>query len=242
MSCRALAGAGLRGWVSAALLALVAVACDQPDRPTTPSPRPPPPPIEPDRSNMPLEWSGERYYLEINGGDMSSDPALPPCSPPSVPADGKSVNTFVWFVWEGDELVGRSRPPYAATIEMRMHRVSSSILGVAIAGTVSGAVVDEYDRFLGKRNAVFNTQGPVTMEGTVPPRASIDPRGPVLGGLLRGQSGFNDNQGAASFCTSVRYYLEPAPPGGIHDDPSVPPVVPRFHVVPVNLHAVPQDD
>jgi hypothetical protein len=97
---------------------------------------------------------------------------------------------------------------------------------VAIAGTVTGGVVDEYDRILGKRNAVFNAYAPLTIEGTVPPRAASDTRGPVLGGLLRGHSAFNDSQGWSSFCTSVRYYLEPAPPGGIHDDPTVPPLVP----------------
>jgi hypothetical protein len=212
-----------RALPAALLVALTAAACGRQDAPTAPSP---PPIVEPDRSSTPLEWSTERYYLEITGGDMTGDPALPPCSPPSVPAGGKSVNSFVWFAWEGDELVGRSRAPYAATIEMRMRRTGSSALGVAIAGTVTGAVVDEYDRILGKRNSVFNAYAPLAMEGTVPPRAVSDPRGPVLGGLLRGQSAFNDDQGRSSFCTNVRYYLEPAPPGGVHDDPSVPPWVP----------------
>jgi hypothetical protein len=206
---------------------LVLVACDRRDVPTAPSP--PAPMTEPDRTNTPLEWSGERYYLEISGGDMTGDPTLPPCSPPSVPPGGKSVNTFVWFIWDANELVGRSRPPHAATIEIRMRRVSSSPLGVVIAGTVTGSVVDEYDRVLGKRNSVFNAYAPLAMEGTVPPRATTDTRGPVLGGLLRGQSAFNDNHGWASFCSNVRYYLEPAPPGGVHDDPSIPPLVPGLY-------------
>jgi hypothetical protein len=201
-------------------LAMVA-ACHQ-DAPTAPSP---PPVVEPDRTSTPLEWSTERYYLEIFGGDLSGDPLLPPCSPFLVPRGGKSVNTFLWFEWEGDELVGRSRPPYRATIEMRLRRVSSSLLGIAITGTVTGSVPDEYDRVLGRRDAVFNVDGPVTMEGTVPPRAALDRRGPVLGGLLRGPSSFNDSQGMPAFCTNVRYFLEPAPPGGVHDDPSVPPLV-----------------
>jgi hypothetical protein len=203
-----------------AVLAMVA-ACRQ-DAPTAPSPLPV---VEPDRTNTPLEWSAERYYLEIMGGDLSGDPLLPPCSPFLLPAGGKSVNTFLWFEWEGDELVGRSRPPYRATIEMRLRRVSSSLLGIAITGTVTGSVPDEYDRVLGRRDAVFNVDGPVTMEGTVPPRAALDRRGPVLGGLLRGPSSFNDSRGLPAFCTNVRYFLEPAPPGGVHDDPSVPPLV-----------------
>lgn len=221
---RASARAASRALIVAMLLGLG--ACDRRDEPTAPSP---PPAIEPDRTSTPLQWSSERYYLEITGGDMTGDPSLPPCSPPSVPPGGKSVNTFVWFDWEGADLVGRSRPPYGATIEIRMRRVSSSPLGVAITGTVTGAVVDEYDRILGQRNSVFNAYAPLIMEGTVPPRAATDTRGPVLGGLLRGQSGFNDSQGRSSFCSNVRYYLEPAPPGGVHDDPNVPPWVPGLH-------------
>jgi hypothetical protein len=207
----------------ALLVSVALAACSDRATPTAPSS---PPAIEPDRTTTPLEWSTERYYLEITGGDMTGDPTLPPCSPPSVPAGGKSVNSFVWFVWEGDELVGRSRAPYAATVELRMRRTGASVLGVTIAGTVTGGVPDEYDRILGKRNAVFNAYAPLTMEGTVPPRAARDTRGPVLGGLLRGQSAFNDTEGRSSFCTNVRYYLEPAPPGGVHDDPSVPPWIP----------------
>jgi hypothetical protein len=199
------------------------VACDDGRPPTAPSP---PPSLQPDWANLPLAISDERYSLEITGADAVGDPSLPPCSPPNTPPGGKSVNTFVWFARDGDEFVGRSRPPYGATIEMRLRRVGSSILGVAIAGTVTGSVVDEYDRFLGKRNAVFNAYSPVSLEGTTAPRAATDRRGSALGGLLRGQIGFNDSAGWASFCTSVRFHLEPAPPGGPHDDTSVPPLVP----------------
>jgi hypothetical protein len=211
-------------WLVLGLLP-IAAACDRTAPPTAPSPLPA---VEPDRTTTPLEWSPERYYLEITGGDLSGDPALPPCSPFLLPPGGKSVNTFLWFEWDGPELVGRSRPPYRATVEMRLRRVSSSFLGVVIAGTVTGSVPDEYDRVLGRRDAVFNVDGAVTMEGTVPPRAALDSRGPVLGGLLRGPSSFNDSRGATSFCTNVRYYLEPAPPGGIHDDPTVPPFSPTI--------------
>jgi hypothetical protein len=66
----------------------------------------------------------------------------------------------------------------------------------------------------------------MTMHGVVPPRAALDQRGPVLGGLLRGPSSFIDSRGAISFCTNVRYVLQPAPPGGVHDDPTVPPLAP----------------
>ena len=48
-------------------------------------------------------------------------------------------------MWQGDELVGRSRPPYAATVELRIRRVGSSVLGVDVTGTVTGAVPDQYD-------------------------------------------------------------------------------------------------
>jgi hypothetical protein len=212
-----------RAWSLAVLP--IAAACDRAAAPTAPSPLPI---VEPDRTATPLEWSAERYYLEITGGDLSGDAALPPCSPFLVPPGGKSVNTFLWFEWDGSELVGRSRAPYRATVEMRLRRVSSSLLGVAITGTVTGSVPDEYDRALGRRDSAFNVDGVATMEGTVPPRAALDPRGPVLGGLLRGPSSFTDSRGATSFCTNVRYYLEPAPPGGIHDDSTVPPFSPAI--------------
>ena len=216
------AGRLVSGLLGVVLTCLVA-ACDDGRPPTAPSPLPS---LQPDWTDLPLEIGDERYSLEIMGADVVGDPSLPPCSPPNTPPGGKTVNTFVWFARDGDELVGRSRPPYGATIEMRLRRVGSSILGVTVAGTVTGSVVDEYDRFLGKRNAVFNAYSPVSLEGTAAPRAAMDRRGSALGGLLRGQIGFNDNAGWASFCTSVRFYLEPAPPGGPHDDPSVPPLVP----------------
>jgi hypothetical protein len=207
--------------VAAAALLPALAACRGSDSPTTPSS---PPVVDLDRTNTPLEWSDERYFLEISGGDLSGDPNLPPCSPFLWPPGGKFVNTFVWFHWEGSELVGRPRPPSRATVEVRMRRVSSSVLGVAITGTVTGSVPDEYDRVWGLRDSVFNVDGPVTMEGTVPPRAALDQRGPVLGGLLRGPSSFNDSHTLTSFCTNVRYILQPAPPGGIHDDPTLPPL------------------
>jgi hypothetical protein len=219
-------GSPARTLAVAVLLAIA--ACRGNEAPTAPSP---PPIVEVDRTNTPLEWSDERYFLEITGGDLSGDPDLPPCSPFLLPPGGKFVNTFLWFQWEGSELVGRPRPPSRATVEMRMRRVSSSIAGLAIAGTVTGSVPDEYDRVWGLRDAVFNVDGPVTMEGTVPPRAALDQRGPVLGGLLRGPSSFNDTRGATSFCTNVRYVLEPAPPGGIHDDPTLPPLAPGLHAM-----------
>ncbi len=205
------------------VVALALAGCGSGQAPTAPSP---PPVIDLDRTNTPLEWSAERYYLEIIGGDLSDDPSLPPCDPILVPRGGKIVNTFMWFAWEGEELVGRSRPPYRATVEMRLRRVSSSTLGVAITGTVTGTVPDEYDRAWGQRDSIFNVDGPMTMHGVVPPRAALDQRGPVLGGLLRGSSSFIDSRGAISFCTNVRYFLQPAPPGSVHDDPTVPPLVP----------------
>ncbi|MFI5076934.1 MAG: hypothetical protein ACHQRO_06305, partial [Vicinamibacteria bacterium] len=107
-------------------------------RPTAPTP----PAIDLSRTDTPLELSAERYLLQLIGNDLSDDPALPPCSPILVPRGGKFVTTFLWFRWEGDELVGRSRPPYAASLEIRLRRVSSSILGVVVNGTVTGAAPD----------------------------------------------------------------------------------------------------
>ena len=137
------------------------------------------------------------------------------------------MTTFLWFRWEGDELVGRSRPPYAATLEIRLRRVSSSILGVVVGGTVTGAAPDEYDRIMGQRDTTFSAEGgAVALSGLVSPRIRDDALGPTLSGWMRGPIAFRDAAGAVSLCTNAQYYLEPARPGGPHDDPTVPPFVP----------------
>ena len=180
------------------------------------------------RTDTPLELSAERYHLQIIGNDLSDDPVLPACAPILVPRGGKFVTTFLWFHWEGDELVGRSRAPYAATLEMRLRRVSSSLLGVAVAGTVSGTVPDEYDRVMGKRDSTFAVEGDViTLTGTVSPRIREDLFGPTLSGWMRGPVAFHDASGAVSRCSNAYYHLDPARPNGPHDDPTVPPFVPE---------------
>ena len=158
-------------------------------RPTTPTP--PVPAIDLSRTDTPLVLSEERYLLQLIGNDLSDDPALPPCSPILVPRGGKFVSTFLWFRWEGDELVGRSRHPYAATLEIRLRRVSSSILGVVVNGTVSGAAPDEYDRVMGQRDTTFSAEGSsVTLSGLVSPRIRDDALGPTLSGWMRGPMRF----------------------------------------------------
>jgi hypothetical protein len=194
------------------------------NQPTAPSSLPV---IDLSRTDTPLELSTERYLLQLIGNDLSDDPSLPPCSPMFVPRAGKFVTTFVWFRWEGNELVGRSQPPYAATLEIRLRRVSSSIVGVVVEGTVTGAVPDEYDRIMGQRDTIFSAEGNgVTLSGLVTPRIRDDALGPALSGWMRGPIAFRDNAGAVSLCTNAQYYLEPARPGGPHDDPTVPPYVP----------------
>ena len=152
----------------------------RPTAPTTPA-------LDLSRTDTPLDLSAERYLLQLIGNDLSDDPALPPCSPIVVPRGGKFVTTFLWFRWEGDELVGRSRPPYAATLEIRLRRVSSSILGVVVGGTVTGAAPDEYDRILGQRDTTFSAEGgSVGLSGLVSPRIRDDALGPTLSGWMRG--------------------------------------------------------
>ena len=183
------------------------------------------PAIDLSRTDTPLYLSTERYLLQLIGNDLSDDPALPPCRPILVPRGGKFVTTFLWFQWEGEELVGRSRPPYAATAVIRLRRVSSSIGGVIVDGTVTGTVPDEYDRIMGQRDTTFSADGAVTLSGLVTPRIRDDALGPTLSGWMRGPIAFRDSAGAASFCSNAQYYLEPARPGGPHDDPTVPPYV-----------------
>lgn len=212
----------------AAWLAYCAAAtagCDRGVRqPTAPSS---PPVIDLSRTDTPLELSTERYLLQLIGNDLSDDPSLPPCNPIVVPRGGKFVTTFVWFRWEGDELVGRSQPPYAATLEIRLRRLSSSIVGVVVGGTVTGTVPDEYDRIMGKRDTTFSAEGRgLTLSGLVSPRIRDDALGPTLSGWMRGPIAFRDTAGAVSLCTNAQYYLEPARPGGPHDDPTMPPYIP----------------
>jgi hypothetical protein len=193
---------------------------------SSPPTAPTPPAIDLSRTDTPLELSRERYLLQLIGNDLSDDPALPACSPIAVPRGGKFVTTFLWFEPEGDELVGRSRPPYAASLEVRLRRVSSSIVGVVVAGTVTGAAPDEYDRILGQRDTTFSAESGVAISGLVSPRIRDDALGPTVSGWMRGPIAFRDALGAVSQCTNAQYYLEPARPGGPHDDPTVPPFVP----------------
>lgn len=204
-----------------------ALGCDEhAATPTAPSP----PAVDLSRTDTPLALSTERYLLQLIGNDLSDDPGLPACSPILVPRGGKFVTTFLWFEWQGGELVGRSRPPYAATLEIRLRRVSSSILGVVVTGTVTGAAPDEYNILMGERDATFSAEGgAVGLSGLVSPRIRDDALGPTLSGWMRGSIAFRDTRGALSLCSNAQYYLEPARPGGPHDDPTVPPYVPAFY-------------
>ena len=69
-------------------------------------------------------------------------------------------------------------------------------------------------------------RAPVALSGLVGPRIRDDALGPTLSGWMRGPIAFRDAAGAVSLCTNAQYYLEPARPGGPHDDPTVPPYVP----------------
>jgi hypothetical protein len=175
--------------------------------------------------------------LQVSGGDLTGDPAYPPCSPVNTPRAGKWVTTFLWFAWEGDELVGRPRPPYRSTLEMRLRRVSGTVLGVLITGIVRGSAHDEYDYIQGERDSSFNVDGDVVVSGTVAPHAAGFIDGASLGGRVQGPTSFTDSGGAISRCTNVQYYLEVRRPGGLDDDPTVPPLFPGFGPAPVGAPA-----
>jgi hypothetical protein len=202
--------------------ALGLAACtDRP--PTTPSPAPGPGPAP----SSTLDFGDGRYLLLISGFDGSFDPTVRPCEPMLVPRGGKSISTFLWFTADGDGAVGRSRPPYAATLELGLQPTAATPLGTTVRGTVSGAAPDEYDRIHGKRDSTFVVPAaPAAVAGVVAPRSAGDTRGAQVSGEWRGEMRFVDSGGAASTCTFVQYYLQPAPPGGPDDDPSVPPIVP----------------
>jgi len=195
-----------------------------------------PPPVAPtplpvidlERRDTPLALSADRYLLQLQAGDLSDDPATPPCDTLGLPRAGKTLTTWLWFGWEGDELVGRSRPPYNSSLEMRLHRVSSSLLGVVVAGTLTGYARDEYDPLLGALDLTFNIYDPAAVEGIVTPPIPDERITPRVGGRMRGHFSFDDSHHDSSLCTTVWYYLEVHPPGGPGDDPSVPPIVQRL--------------
>jgi hypothetical protein len=203
----------------AACLALA--ACGSSEGPTRPSV----PVIDLEQRSVPLSISAERYLLEIQGFDGSDSPTLPSCSPILVPAGGKNVTTFVWFEEVGAEWVGRSRPPYAAVIEIRLRRTGSEPGSVFVEGTLQGTVPDEYDRVWGQRDSVFRTYGSATLEGRVTPGVAGTWLGHQVSGVVRGDILFTDRRGFASACGFVRYGLQVRPPGGPDDDPTVAPFV-----------------
>lgn len=174
---------------------------------------------------VPLRLSTERYLLELQGFDGPESLSLPACSPILVPAGGKHVTTFVWFEEVGGEWVGRSRPPYGATIEIRLRGVGSAPGTVFVEGTLRGSVPDEYDRVWGLRDSVFRTYDSATLDGLVTPGVGSTWLGHQVSGVVRGDLIFHDRRGFTSACTYVRYWLQVRPPGGPDDDPTVPPYV-----------------
>ncbi|MEO5820475.1 MAG: hypothetical protein ABIT71_08200 [Vicinamibacteraceae bacterium] len=209
------------------MLAVLLTAPGCHDAPTAPSPLPV---VDVSGTNTPLRLSSERFLLQLTGHDDSFEPALsPPCVPIAVPRAGKHVTTYLWFTPEGDEFVGRSRPPYRSTLELRLRRVSSSPSGVVVVGSVSGAADDEYDRFLGLRDTRFAVMpgDTATVSGEVPPSgAGPTAEGRSMQGVVRGRLGFLDSGGAVAQCTNVPFLLQVLPFGGPDDDPSLPPLVP----------------
>ena len=193
-----------------ALCAAIA-ACGSGDRPpTAPSP---PPSAEIDFTRTPLELTAERYLLQLSGSDATYDGTSRPCTPLGVPSNGKWVTTFLWFTREGDEWVGRSRPPYVSTLTVRVRRVSSSILGVAVDGTIDGSAVDEFDPVMGKLELGFNVEQDGRLEGTLTPTAAGSAVPARMAGSLRGHFSFANFAREVATCTAVQFYLEPRPPG-----------------------------
>jgi hypothetical protein len=188
-----------------------------------------PPAIDLERRDTPLALSADRHLLQLQAGDLSDDPAAPPCDTLGLPRAGKTLTTWLWFAPEGDELVGRPRPPYNSTLEMRLRRVGSSLLGVEVAGTLTGYARDEYDPLLGALDLTFNVDEPAAVvEGVVTPAMRGDVIPPRVGGRVRGHFSFGDSHHDFSLCTNAWFYLEVRPPGGPGDDPGVPPIVQRF--------------
>ena len=203
-------------------LSMTLTACGSTDRPpTAPSP---PSAIEVDHTRTPLELSSDPYLLQLNGFDATYDGTSRPCTPLGVPSNGKSVTTFLWFIRDGDEWVGRPRPPYASTLAMRVRRTGSSILGVAFEGTIDGSAADEFDPVMGKIDLVFNVEQDGEVEGVATPAAAGGRFPSRLAGTLRGHFSFANAAREVATCTSAQFYLEPRvsglPAGWMELEPS----------------------
>jgi hypothetical protein len=195
------------------LLGALVIACGSPaPGPTSPSP-PPSTDAVPDYTRTPLEFSSDRYLLYVSGGDVAYDGVERPCTPLGVPSVGKWVTTFLWFTRDGETWVGRSRPPYASTLTIRLHRVDSTILGVKVEGTADGYAADEFDPVLGKLNLVFDVERPAMLEGVLSPAAAGGLVPGRLSGSMHGHFAFAGGHFEVATCTSVQFYLEPKPPG-----------------------------
>ena len=196
----------------AGLVLMAALAgCGSGDTPpTTPSP---PPAVDVDYTRTPLEFAPDRYLIQIDGGDLTFDGASRPCSPLGVPSLGKSLNTFLWFTRDGDEWIGRSRPPHVSTLTMRVRRVSSSILGIVTEGSVDGYAADEPDPVAGKLNLIFDVEQAGRLEGTMSPAIGGGMASGRMSGILRGHFSFAGGAFEVATCTSVQFYLEPRPAG-----------------------------
>lgn len=199
-----------RAVLCVALGAATAACSSEEPPPTSPSP---PPAVDLDYTRTPLALTSERHLLQLNGPDLSPDLARQECTPLGLPSVGKWLTTFLWFEREGDEWVGRSRPPYVSTLTMRLRRVSSSILGVAVEGNIEGSASDEFDPVMGKLDLVFDVEQDGRLEGTLSPAAAGGAVPSRLGGWLRGHFSFAGSAREVATCTSVQFYLEPRPPG-----------------------------
>ena len=211
-------------WMMAGTVALASVACGQP-APTAPSPLPE---FDPSTVEAPLRLSPERHLLQVSAIDLT-EAFEPWCQPIAVPRAGKFLTTFLWFERRGEEYVGRSRPPYRSTLELRLYRTGWSRGVATLRGTVTGRAQDEYDSMLGQRDLVFEvTPGQAATFSGVATHQGSTPSLPIpeVSGTLEGSVTFGDSTGALSRCPTASFYLQVVPPGSPHDDPTVPPLVP----------------
>jgi hypothetical protein len=212
----------VRRGVLAGMLCLSWASCRH-DGPTEPSP----PDVDPPMA-APLRISAERYFLQVSASDLTSN-NTPWCQPIAVPSAGKFLSTFIWFERHGEEYIGRSRVPYRSTLEVRIRRIDAANGVATVRGTVTGAAHDEYDRLLGRRDLLITIasgeSATFTGVATQQRESPIVPP-PEISGTIEGSITFSDSTGAVSRCPTAAFYFQVAPPGGAHDDPTVPPLVP----------------
>src|SRR3954470_9166478 len=103
---------------------------------TSPSPAPQPQPSR-------LHFKAGLQILTFTGFALSSDPALPPCTPTGAPFAGTSIIAQADLQQSGSQWIARSAAATGGSLELRIEDTgNSSVVGDLITGTIQGSAMD----------------------------------------------------------------------------------------------------